>query len=300
MLSERSNNMKQKNLAITGFMLASLLFTLALSAWISPALAASPFPIPSGTVGTITRIASNVYTVDTGSGTIVQVRVDASTVVLKGGFANASSLRVGDRVVVDPSFRFSHPTPTGPGNAPGLGNSSGSNPSRNTSNSTEGQRPGATSGTAPAAPNTGDPGTGQPSAPPSNDANAGRVPNSSTAQAPGDSRTSDPGTRNQIATARLVWVPQKDERLTVGKVNSATAVSASKLTLQAGLDTFTATLDRTTDLRRQDTVGGALIPATTANIQVGRTLIIVGTAERNSSVITAKVMLIQPLPPGTR
>ncbi|MEO5951936.1 MAG: hypothetical protein ABIQ44_05635 [Chloroflexia bacterium] len=291
--------MKQKNFAVTTIVLASLLLTLTLTGWITPAQAASPFPVPSGTVGTITRMANNIYTVDTGSGIVAQIRVDVSTVVLKNGFVTASKLRVGDRVVVDPSFRLTSPAPTNSGNEPGVPGSSNSNSSQSAGNSSEGQRPGSTSGTTPTAPNTSDPGSGQNSTPPNSDANAGRLPNSSHAPSPGDSSTVDPGTRNPVITARLIWVPQKDERLTVGKVNSANAVSTGKVTLRAGSDTFTAVLDRKTDLRRQDTVGGTLMSATTANIQLGRTLIIVGTAERNSSVITAKAVLIQPLSQGT-
>lgn len=288
--------MKQKNIAITGAMLAVMLIIGALMSWVAPAQAASPFPVPSGTVGKITRIAGDIYTVDTGSGVVAQVRIDASTVVIKGKFASASSLVVGDRVVVDPSFRVANPPSTAPGNEPGVRGTNNSGSTGSTGNSTEGQRPGSSSGSGSSAPGASEPGSGGTSAPPPGDSSAGTRPGSTTSQAPGDSSTA-PGARNPITLARLIWAPQQGETLTAGKVSAAVA---GKVTLQAGTNTFTALVAASTDVRLQQTTNGSFVTAAASDIQAGRALIILGTSPRNSSTITSKLVLIQSSAQGTR
>lgn len=297
--------MKSRNLLLTVLILASFMLTLAVFGFASTVQAASPFPVPSGTIGTISSISDGILTVNTGAGPFVQVRADNTTVVVKGGFTSASSLRKGDRVIIDPNFQPTRPAaPPGnpPGNPPGTRTSSDA-ASQGVSNPTAGQRPGSppSSGSNSAAPSTGHPGSG--TNPPANTSasnpTAGQRPGATTNTTPQQTTPSSdtPGNPNarRIRTARFIWVPQKDEILTAGSVKST---SGGKVVV-SGANTFTVAVSNTADLRRIESAGGPLLAATRSHIQANKLLYIVGTAPSNSSTITAKLLLIQPQIPGT-
>jgi hypothetical protein len=299
--------MKVKNFAVTAILIVAMPLVLGLAGWAVEAMPAATFPAPSGTSGTIVSISGDFLWVKTGNTTPnrpLHLRVDASTVILKGEFSSITALRVGDAVVIDPTFSVASST-TSTGVAPGTGSSAGAPASTGTGNSHAG-RAGASGNSGPG---TTAPGPGQ-AAQPSTPAQSagGAAPGRPPATSPGSTANTQsqtpiagqpghPAARTPVRIARLIWVPQKGETLTSGSVQSA---SAGRVTLQAGSSTFTALVDRSTALRRVDTTGGHVLSATAADIQPGKMLLILGTAAPNSDTITAKAILVQPQSPGTR
>jgi hypothetical protein len=303
--------MKVKNFVVTAILILALPLVLGLAGWVVQAMPAATFPAPSGTSGTIVSISGDFLWVKTGNSIPnrpLHLRVDASTVILKGEFSSITALRVGDAVVIDPTFSVASGT-TSTNAVPGAGSSPGAPASTGTGDSHAG-RAGASGNSGPG---TTAPGPGQ-EAQPSTPAQpaGGAAPGRPRATSPGSTANTQsqtpiagqpghPAARTPIRVARLIWVPQKGEILTSGSVKSTTFTqSLMPVTLQAGSSTFTALVDSATALRRVDTTGGHVLSATAADIQPGKMLLILGTAAPNSDTITARAILVQPPSPGTR
>jgi hypothetical protein len=290
--------MKLKSFAVATLLLVALPLAVGLVAWAAQGRARSTaaFPAPSGNTGTIVEVRDGfvwVRLAGTEANRTLHARVDASTIILKGGFSRYAALSEGDILFVDPTFATANVTAPDAG-VPGTDPASAAPPSANKDDASAGRHAGASANLGSSAQPlpAGAPGSGR-SAQPSKRAQPGDT--STEAQPSG--LPGDPAARNPVPVARLIWVASRDEALTSGFV---TSVAAGRVTLQAGSSTFTVTIDKSTELRRAGAAGGPPVAATAAGIRPGQSLLVAGATLSGSDTITARAVLIQPAAPGAK
>ncbi|MGA7730905.1 MAG: hypothetical protein WCD37_06495, partial [Chloroflexia bacterium] len=189
--------MKVKNFVVTAILIVALPLVLGLAGWAVQAMPAATFPTPSGTSGTIVSISGNFLWVKTGDTAMrpLHLRVDASTAILKGEFSSIAALRLGDAVVIDPTFSAASGT-TSTNATPGAGSSPGAPASTGTGDSNAG-RAGASGNSGPG---TTAPGPGQ-SAQPSTPAQPADGADAAAGRQPATSHGSTANTQSQTPIA---------------------------------------------------------------------------------------------------
>lgn len=216
-----------------------------------------------GVSGTIASVQNGVLTVTTEQNRTVSFNTDAYTVVLKGGVASASTLRAGDRVLVNPEFR---PIPNGTAKTkPATDPRDDKSATRPPAGSAHPGNNGSGSGQESSAPQpSGE--RGAPSGQQPNPADNKGVPAGASAPdgpATGSSGASGGRETPGQARARLVWVQQQGELLVYGLVRS---VSGGTVVLKTGAQIqATVQVSASTVYARQVPQGAA------ASYRAGRT-----------------------------
>ena len=251
--------MKPKYLAAFALLVAFSL-ALSLATWGVQAQSTSGYPAPAGITGKVVSISGDIVEISTDANVSLQFRIDATTVILRGGFSNLASIGAGEAVVIDPAFS-TYATKASPDDqAPDTSNQSGGSDSGQPSPPSDTEPP---SGSAPPSP----------------------LPNQSDDQPPA----------NTAPVARLIWAPQPGETLTTGVVRSATS---DQISMVAGPDIFTVLLDKSTTFLSSEVAGSPASAATDAAVGPGTTILILGTPGAGSGTIVARSILVQLPAPG--
>ena len=221
-----------------------------------------------------------------------EVRIDASTVVLKDGkFVGISALQVGDKVQVNPRISLpsglegssggpaapaapSQANPANP-NKPGLGGSNENRPSQPDANT------GSTSPRTPAAPLD-----------PNNKNKIAPAPSSS-----GGGQTADNGSVVVApSAATVIWVTSNDDQLLGGVVHWAQDGTAILNIPGVGYSEYVIHTSDTTGYQKMASAGTAPEAANASDMKVGTSVVVLGSdgGPDNAGYFTAKAILVLP------
>lgn len=256
-------------------------------------------PDPSHPI--VSSITGNSVILAVAPNTSREVRVDASTVVLKDGkFAGVSALEVGDKVQVNPRITLpsglegrdgseghsvssavpAAPSQADPANPDKSGQSSGSNGSSGSSGQPAGGE-GSTSPTAPTAPL--DPNNKNKSAPsPSSSGGGQTADNGSVVVAP--------------SAATVIWVTSNDDQLLGGVVHWAQDGTAILNIPGVGYSEYVIHTSDATGYQKMASAGTAPEAANASDMKVGTSVVVLGSdgGPDNAGYFTAKAILVLP------
>jgi hypothetical protein len=252
----------------------------------------------------VSAIKASSIVLATTPDTTAEVRIDASTLVVKDGrFASISALKVGDRVQVNPSVALPNglekkaassanaPSATQPAPQNPTGDPDKNNPEQNRSpdpGPVGGENPSNSVGTSPPAQNpTGDPDKSaiEP---------AGSMPATTDAGSPVSAAS---GT-----TASLLWVSTTDDVLLSGVVRWVGGDTVIVHTPGVAYSEYAIHTTGATGYQRLTSPGASPTAGSSADVKVGTTLLILGQdgPVNNRGFFTTKAILLLPTSDKTR
>ena len=286
---------KVRNAGILGV----LSFALALGGGLTSSLSAgaqsqtyvgNDKPDPSHPI--VSSISGNSVTLNITPDSTREVPVDASTIVLKDGkFAGISALQVGDRVQVNP--RISLPSGLEGGSGPSAAQAA---PSQADPANPDKSQLGGSNANGQGQPDANT-GAGSPNAPtvpldPNNKNNTTPPPPSA-----GGGQTADDGSVvGAPSAANMIWVTSNNDQLLGGVVHWAQNGTAILNIPGVGYSEYVIHTSDTTGYQKMASAGTAPETATAADMNVGTTVVVLGSdgAPDNAGYFTTKAILILP------
>ena len=285
---------KVRNAGILSVLSLALALGVGIASSMSVGAQSQPYvgndkPDPSHPI--VSSISGNSVTLNITPDSTREVLVDASTIVLKDGkFAGISALQVGDRVQVNPRISLPNGLEGGSGGsaaqaAPSQADPANPDKSQLGGSNANGQgqpdaNAGATSPNAPTAPLD-----------PNNKNNTAPPPSA------GGGQTADDGSVvGAPSAANMIWVTSNNDQLLGGVVHWAQNGTAILNIPGVGYSEYVIHTSDTTGYQKMTSAGTAPEAATAADMNVGTSVVVLGSdgAPDNAGYFTAKAILILP------